>query len=107
MDTYLDYGVKLPAHASRGHMAQLIGRPNAATLAVVIDTGVFAEHAPTRESAEAAWELLLEERAELASETKFSAHVKAALALRSFVRYLPVRSGMSMGLSLFRPKEVV
>ncbi len=107
MDTYLDYGVKLPDHATRGHMASVIGRPNAATLAVIIDAGVFAEYAPTRESADAAWELLRAERAELASEVKFSARVKAALALRSFVRYLPARAGLSMGLSLFRPKEVV
>lgn len=107
MDTYLDYGLKLPTNATRGHMASLIGRPRAIALAVMIDTGVFAENAPDRESAEEAWALLKPERAELASESTFSARIKATLALRSFLRYFPVRDGMSMGLSLFRPKEVV
>lgn len=107
VDSYLDYGLTLPSHATRGHLASLVGRPRAATLAVMIDTGVFAEHPPSRESAQEAWGLLGTERAELAAETTLSARIKAAFALRSFLRYLPARAGLSQGLSLFRPKEIV
>lgn len=107
MDLYIDYGVNLPAHATRDHMATLIGRPRAATLAVMIDAAVFAEHAPAREASEHAWALIRLERAELASESTFSTRMKAAFALRSFVRYLPERTGRAMGISLFRPREIV
>ena len=107
MDIYLDYGLDLPANATRAHMAAMIGRPRAVTLAVMIDAAVFAESAPTLESAREAWELLRRERAELAAETTFTSRVKAAFTLRSFVRYLPPRTGNSMGLSLFRPREIV
>lgn len=107
VDTYLDYGLRLPSHTTRTHLATMIGRPNAATLAVAVDAGVFAEQPPSHAAADAAWEVLLQERAELASSSTLTVRLKAALALRSFLRYLPARRVMSMRLSLLRPEEVV
>lgn len=73
---------------TRRDVAAAIGSPAAIELAALTDIAVFAEHPPTREAAERAWELLDTERARLRAERGPVRSLLAAINPASFVRAL-------------------
>lgn len=95
VNRYVDAGFEIPVGATRTEIAAAVGRPNAVTLAAVVDRAVFGEHPPGPEAARAAWELVEEEIAELAAGIPFGHRLRAALTPRSFLR------------DLARPRRVV
>jgi hypothetical protein len=87
MDARADGGVPdLPG--TRRDVAAAIGSPAAIELASLTDIAVFAEHPPTRDAAERAWELLDVERARLRAERGPVRSLLAAINPASFVRAL-------------------
>jgi hypothetical protein len=105
VDTYTDFAIEVPATANRQLVAEAVGRPSAFALATTVDAAVFAEHPPTRESSEAAWALLDDERASLVESSTVFGRIKAAVTLTSFFRHFTPRSVIAAALALFKPKE--
>jgi hypothetical protein len=105
VDSYVDHRIAVPTGASRQSIAAAVGRPQAIALAAAVDAAVFAEHPPTRESADAAWALVDEERAGLTESSTLFDRLKAAVNLASFLRHFTPRAVLAAGLSLFRQKE--
>lgn len=87
MDARTDAGeTALPG--TRRDIAAAIGSPGVVELASLTDIAVFAEHPPTREAADRAWELLDAERARLRAERGPVRTLLAALNPASFLRAL-------------------
>ena len=107
VDTYVDYGIPLPRAASRVDFAQATQRPAAIALASLVDHAVFAEHPPTRDSSTASWELLDEERTELAAGSSLGRRLGARFSPASFLRHFGPDTRLGSVLSLLRRKETV
>ena len=105
VDTYTDFAIDVPDSANRQIVAEAVGRPSALALANTVDAAVFAEHPPTRESSDAAWALLDDERADLAESSTVIGRIKAAVNLGSFFRHFTPRSVITAVLARFTPKE--
>ena len=105
IDGYSDHRIEVPHGATRTSIAESVGREPAMRLAAAVDAAVFAEHPPTRESADAAWALVDAERASLAESSTLFERIKAAVNLSSFLRHFTPRAVLAASLSLFRPKE--
>jgi len=105
VDTYTDFAIDVPDSANRQIVAEAVGRPSALALANTVDAAVFAEHPPTRESSDAAWALLDDERADLAESSTVIGRIKAAVNLGSFFRHFTPRSVIAAALARFTPKE--
>jgi hypothetical protein len=76
----------VPERVSRVETARAVGRPRALALAAVVDRAVFAEHPPERASSEATWELVDEERRELAATVPWNRRLRARIAPASLLR---------------------
>lgn len=100
LDTYTDLGIDLPDGLTRAELADVLGRPAAATLATIVDRAVFAEHPPGAEASQATWGLLLDERRAVASEATFRRRVRAKVTPASFLR--TIRSTQRHGQSSAR-----
>lgn len=85
---YVDLGYDIPEHVSRTTVARAVGRPRALALAAVVDRAVFAEHPPERAASAATWELVDEERRELAAAVPWHRRLLAAIAPASLLRDL-------------------
>jgi len=105
VDGYSDHGIEIPFGATRQSIAEAVGREPATRLAAAVDAAVFAEHPPTRESADAAWQLVDAERVSLAESSTLLERIKAAVNLSSFLRHFTPRAVLAASLSLLRPKE--
>jgi hypothetical protein len=105
IDGYADHRIDLPAGATRASIAEAVGREPAVRLAATVDAAVFAEHPPTRESADAAWALVDAERASLAESSTLGQRIRASLSLASFLRHFTPRAVLAASLSLFSQKE--
>ena len=105
IDGYSDHRIDVPFGATRQSIAEAVGREPAMRLAAAVDAAVFAQHPPTRESADAAWALVDAERASLAESSTLFERITAAVTLSSFLRHFTPRAVLAASLSLFRPKE--
>ncbi len=99
---YVDLGFDVPERVSRVTAARAIGRPRALALAAVVDRAVFAEHPPERASSAATWELVDEERRELAAAVPWNRRLIAAIAPASLLRDLGVTRASSARVPLSR-----
>ncbi|MCI2957446.1 hypothetical protein MN032_07070 [Agromyces atrinae] len=86
VDLYTDYRIPLESTPSRILAAESSGRAAALSLAAGVDRAVFSEHPPAKKFAEWAWQLVDDERKQLAASAGFRGRVRAALSLRSFTR---------------------
>lgn len=89
LDLYTDFGIAVPFGLTRGEIADVVDRPAAQSLATVVDWAVFAQHPPLRETADAAWDLVRDERRALASEASLGRR------LRSVATSASLRSGLA------------
>jgi hypothetical protein len=105
IDSYVDHRIEVPGGATRETIARQLDRAPAIRLAAAVDAAVFAEHPPTRESADTAWALVDEERAGLSQSSTLFDRFRAAASLASFVRHFTPRAVLDAGLSLFSQKE--
>jgi hypothetical protein len=105
VDAYVDHGIDVPSDGTRTSLAETIDRAPALALAAAVDAAVFAEHPPTRESADAAWALVDAERTNLTESSTVGQRIKAVVNLASFARYFTSRAVVAAGLSLLRQKE--
>ncbi len=101
MDLYTDYGWDVPMGLTRGETADVLGRDAAQSLSTVVDWAVFAQHPPLRETADAAWELVRDERRALASENSLGRRLRSAVSSASLksglsARHAPVLSTHSV-----------
>jgi hypothetical protein len=87
MDAYADGGASLP-RGTRREIAAELGSSVLAELAALVDSAVFAEHPPSREVADRAWELVDDERVRLRAERGPVPSLLAAVNPASFVRSL-------------------
>ncbi len=85
---YVDLGYDVPEHVSRTAVADAVARPRALALATVVDRAVFSEHAPAPEAGYAGWQLVDDERRELAAQTPLRRRLLAAVAPASLLRDL-------------------
>ena len=106
VDTYADNGMPVPRAASRREFALASARPTAVALATLVDRAVFAEHPPGRDVSEHSWQLLDEERAQLAAATGFKQRLIARLSPASFLRSYGSETRVGAVLSLFGRKEI-
>lgn len=83
LDAYRDFGIDVPGRLTRGETADLLDRAAALELAWIVDKAVFAEHPPTREMSQWAWELVDAERKELAHEASVGRRLKAVFTFSS------------------------
>lgn len=90
---YVDLGYEVPENVSRSTVAHAVGRPRAVALAAIVDRAVFAEHPPVREASRAGWDLVDDERRELARAVPWTSRLTAAVAPRSLLHDLGVRRG--------------
>jgi len=88
LDTYADLGMELPRGLTRAELADVLGRPAAATLAASVDRAVFAEYPPGPEDSAATWDALMTERRAVASQAPLMRRMRAAMTPASFVRTL-------------------
>lgn len=86
MDVYVDSRIEVPQRLTRGEVADVVNRPAAASLAALVDRAVFAEHAPTQQASELAWQIVGEEAASLRSERRLGDKIRTALFPRSSLR---------------------
>jgi hypothetical protein len=105
VDSYLDHGISVPTGATRQSVAEAVGRAPALALAATVDAAVFAEHPPTRDSADAAWAIVDEERSSLTESSTLRDRLRAAVSLASFLRHVTPRALLAAALSPFRQKE--
>lgn len=103
IDRYVDLGWDVPHSLTRAETADVLDRPAAASVATLVDSGVFAEHPPTREVSAAAWELLDAERDQVASESTRWQRFRAVFTPASFTRTL--RSTSSDAAVTLRRKD--
>ena len=106
VDSYVDYGVPLPRAASRLDFARRTRRPAAIALAAIVDRAVFAEHPPGRDASSASWELLDQERVDLAASSTVGERLKARLNPASFLRQFGPETRVGTVLSLLGRKEI-
>jgi len=100
---YVDLGYDVPEQVSRTATAQAVGRPRALALAAVVDRAVFAEHPPERSASTASWQLVDEERRELAAAVPWNRRLMAAIAPASLFRDLgATRATLARRVPLFR-----
>ena len=100
---YVDLGYEVPEQASRTATARAVGRPRALALAAVVDRAVFAEHPPERSASTASWQLVDEERRELAAAVPWNRRLLAAIAPASLVRDLgATRATLARRVPFFR-----
>ena len=85
---YVDLGYDVPERVSRTAIADAVARPRARALATAVDRAVFSEHSPAAEASEAGWQLVDDERRELAAQTPLRRRVLAAIAPASLLRDL-------------------
>lgn len=86
-DTWTDLGSTIPV-GTRAQRAAASGSPRALQLAAVVDGAVFAEHPPTRELVDRAWELSDGEVDDLLRTAPRWRRLAAALTPASFLRSL-------------------
>jgi hypothetical protein len=85
---YVDLGYEVPERVSRTSIAEAVGRPRALELATVVDRAVFSEHDPEPMASRSAWQLVDDERRELAAQTPLRRRFLAAVAPASLLREL-------------------
>jgi hypothetical protein len=85
---YVDLGYDVPEHVSRTAVADAVARPRALALATVVDRAVFSEHAPAPEASHVGWQLVDDERRDLAAESSLRRRMLAAIAPASLLRDL-------------------
>jgi hypothetical protein len=105
MDVYADYGIPQDG-VTRLDAARASQRPFAESLATLADAAVFAEHPPTREAAEAGWEIVDAERRDLVRTRSFGRRLRAALTPVSFLRHLDPASALQALRAVFRRREL-
>lgn len=105
VDSYVDYGVDLPANATRVAIATAVGRPPALSLAHAVDAAVFAQHPPRKETRLLAWAMVDAERRAVSGSATLMQRIRAAASLASFVRFLNPRAVVGAGLSVLKRKE--
>lgn len=88
MDTYVDAGIEVPLGLTRAETADVLERPGAVAVASIVDRAVFAEHPPTREAAQALWQMLDEERRAVRAQTPFLRRLRAVFTPSSLMRTL-------------------
>ena len=86
-DAALDYGLQVPAQATRSEVATAIGQPQAMVLARVADRAVYAPEEPDRLEAERVWASADGLRASFAEGRTRRERFRAAVSSRSLRRY--------------------
>jgi hypothetical protein len=85
-DTAADYGIAIPASATRIEAAETVGGMRPLVLASVVDRAVFAPGDPTGADADRVWHSVGELRTMLAQGRTRRQRLKALVSLRSFGR---------------------
>ncbi|TFD72871.1 transglutaminase domain-containing protein [Cryobacterium fucosi] len=86
-DAALDYGIDVPAGATRIEVAETVGGPGTLDFASVVDRAVFAPDRPGTVEADTVWASVTEMRAGLAAGKKRRTRLAALVSLRSLGRY--------------------
>jgi hypothetical protein len=105
MDLYADHAIPTDG-VTRLDAARTSERPFAESLALLADAAVFAEHPPTRDAAEAGWEIVDAERRDLTRTQSFGRRLRAALTPVSFLRHLDPASALQALRAVFRRREL-
>lgn len=58
VDRYVDLGFDIPRGLTRAEVSDVLERPQASTVAVLVDQAVFAEHPPTPEWGDEVWSIV-------------------------------------------------
>ncbi|UAJ80482.1 hypothetical protein IT072_05505 [Leifsonia sp. ZF2019] len=104
MDARTDIG-EAASTGTRRDAAAAMDSATAVELAALVDIAVFAEHPPTRDAADRAWELVDTERARLRAEHGPVRSLLAALNPASFVRALGRPRPVSSWLAFATPRS--
>ncbi|WP_241981105.1 transglutaminase-like domain-containing protein [Cryobacterium algoritolerans] len=86
-DAALDFGIDLPAAATRIEVAGAVGGPGPMAFASVVDEAVFAPARPGTVEADTIWASVAELRAGLSDGKKRRTRLAALVSLRSLGRY--------------------
>ncbi|MFD1340522.1 transglutaminase domain-containing protein [Microbacterium lemovicicum] len=88
LDAAADAGRAVPAELTREEAAAMLGTPAAGALAAEADRAVFSDRAPSADEAVEYWRLVDADRRSLVGGRGAGRRLRAAVSLRSFLRFL-------------------